>query len=346
MEPEGSGAIARFASRGALFYYVLLLPAFVAEAVFSLSVASSPGGFVALNSPYGPLVADVVQVLPFAFLAASVYAVFTFRPSVLVTLMTLSFLLAVSVANGASLLGVRLDLAVSVILVVASAFLALAGFNFARGLKLSGERRPVIEASGSLVYTAASLLLELAVPLGAAVGLVLVVQAAVAALELQVTSLPQPLSTLASLYLQSRIGLISTTLFVAGATIWIIRQSIEPLILHFTLTPTDAKRELLSEIEPTTKSTRKVARYKPSGGLAWGFLTAAYCTGVAIAIVYFLPRADLSRDLSAILSFKAPPPTRFDVLLENAFQNAITRADILFAQSQDYIREIARLLWG
>lgn len=124
-----------------------------------------------------------------------------------------------------------------------------------------------------------------------------------------------------------------------------MRQFLEPVILHFTLNATDAKKELLAEIEPTTKSVRKIARYRPSRGLAWGLLTVAYCVGLVAALAIFLPRGQFSRDLVASLDLHASP-TAAEVLVEDSIRNALVRVNILYAQSQDYIRQIIQLLWG
>jgi hypothetical protein len=347
--PEGPPApslLSRYAARRALIYYAMVLPAIVAETVFSIAIATTPGDLVTQAGAYGGAVAATVQLLPVAVLAASAYAVFSFRPSLLVTLLVATFFVAVSVANGIAFLGDQLDLGDTVILVVAATFLALAGFNYARGLKLLGGRRPDVRSSGPLGYNLLGIALDSAVPLAAALGLVALVETVVAALGVQAALLPAPLSTLASLYLQTRIGIVFTTLFVAGATIWVLRQFIEPVILHFTLTSDDAKKELLSEIEPTTKSVMKVRRYRPSRGLAWGSLAALYCLGIMVVLALFLPRGEFFQDLAATLNLGAPSPSPAELLLQDSIQNAVLKIDLLFAQSQDYIRTIIRLLWG
>lgn len=343
---ERASFLSRYATKGALIYYALVLPAIILEAVFSVATATTPGGLVAQAAPYGAAVFAATQLLPWAIIMASVYAVFSFRPSALVALLVASFFVAVSVASEVSLFGAPLNLEASVVLVVISTFLALVGFNYARGLKLLGGRRPDVTSSGPLAYGVLGLALESAVPVAAAVALVILVEAVVSALVVQSALLPQPLSTLASLYLKARIGLVFTTLFVAGAMIWVLRQFLEPVILHFTLSGEDARKELLSEIEPTTKSVRKVMRYRPSGGLAWAILAVAYCAGIVAVLAYFLPQGQLSRDLFAGLNLHAPPPNPFELLLQNSMKNTLVRVDILFAQSQDYIREIIQLLWG
>ena len=343
-EPAPATFLSKFATKGALVYYVLVLPALVAELVFSVAVASSSGDLITQAS--SGAVASAVQLLPWALLAASLYAVYSFRPSLLVVMLIASFFLASSIANGVSFLGVQLDLADAVILVIAAAFLALAGFTYGRGLKLLGGRRADITSSGPVGYNALGLALDTAVPVVAAIALVVLVEAVVGDLGIQATRLPSPLSQLATLYLQTRIGLVFTTLFVAGAAIWAMRQFLEPLVLYFTLNAADAKRELLGEIEPTTKAVRKISQYRPTKGLAWGFLTIAYCAGIFAALAIFLPRGQLSRDLLAILNLQAPAPAPAEVLLQSSIQNGIVWVDIHFAQAQDYIREVIRLLWG
>lgn len=344
-EPRPSLA-SRYATKGALIYYALVLPALVAEAVFSIAIVSTPGDLLTQAAPGGSAVAAGVQLLPWALLAASVYAIFSFRPSLLVTLLIASFFVTASVANGIAFLGVQLDLGDTVILVVAATFLALAGFNYSRGVKLLAGRRPDVTSSGPLGYNVLGLALESVFPLAAALALVVLVETVVGDLGAQAAGLPAPLSALASLYLQSRIGVVFTTLFVAGAAIWVMRQFLEPVILHFTLNASDAKKELLAEIEPTTKGVRKIVRYRPSGGLAWGLLTVAYCLGLVAALAIFLPRGQFSRDLVAALDLHAPSPTAVETLLLNSFQNALVKVNILYAHSQDYIREIIQLLWG
>lgn len=344
--PPAPSLLATYANREAMVYYALVLPAIVAELVFSIAIASTPGDLVTQTAPYGAAVAAAVRFLPVALLAASAYSVFSFRPSLLVTLLIASFFVAVSVANGISFLGAQLNLGATVVLVVAAAFLALAGFNYARGLKLLAGRRPEVASSGPLAYNAFGVALELGFPLAVALALVVVVEAVVRDFQAQAVLLPQPLSSLASLYLQTRIGLVFTTLFVAGAAIWVMRQFVEPVILHFTLSASDARKELLAEIEPTTKTVRKAMRYRPSRGLGWGLLAVAYCVGIAFALALFLPREEFYRDLFAALTLKPPSPSPAETLLQTSIQNAVVKADILFAQSQDFIRDMIRLLWG
>lgn len=341
---EPPSFLSKYGTRGALIYYALILPALVGVGIFSTAAASTSGALVA--SSMGDIVAAAVTVLPFALLIVSIYAVITFRPSLLVTFLVISFFIAASVTNGISLLGAQLDLGAMVVLVVVATFLALAGFNYSRGLKLLDGRRANVASSGPLGFNALGVAVDSFVPPAMALILVIVVEAVVGNLGTQATQLPAPLSTLASLYLQTRIGLVFTTLLVAGAVIWILRQFVEPVILHFTLTAADAKKELLSEIEPTTKSVRKIIRYRPSKGLSWGVLMTAYSLAIIAALAYYLPSSQFSRDLLTALNLESPSPSPVELLVQNGMQNALVRINISFAQLQDYIREGITLLWG
>ena len=341
---EKTSRIDGYLTRDAFAYYALVFPALALSIVFSLAIATT--GLVTNATGLGGLVSTLGEALPFVVLLGGAYAVFTFRPSLLVTMLVGTFFVGVSVSNGIQVLGTSLDLPDTVVLVIAATFLALVGFNYARGLKLLAGRRPDVVSSGPPLYNLLGVALESAVPLGAALGLILIVEAIVAALGAQAGSLPQPLSSLAEIYIQTRIGLVFTTLFVAGAVIWVLRQFVEPVVLHFTLTRADAKKELLAEIEPTLKSVRKVSRYRPTRGIPWGALTIAYSSAIAIAIIAFSPGSQTVRDLVSTLTLQPPTPTPTETLLQSAFQDGIVKADILFAQSQDYVRQLIKLLWG
>jgi hypothetical protein len=343
---ETPSTLSKYLTRSALTYYALALPAIIAQLIFSISLASNSGSLVPQVASLGGTVSATILLLPWLFLIVSAYAVFSFRPSTLVTMLAFSFLIVATATSSASFLGAQLDLADLVLLVIAASFLALAGFNYARGAKLLAGRRLDVRSAGPRPYQAMGIGLEIGTPLLAVFVLVALVQAVVGAVNVQAALLPQPLSTLASLYLQSRFGIVFATLFVAGATIWVLRQLLEPALLYFTLTAADAKKELLGEIEPTTKSVKKIARYRPSGGLAWGLLAVVYCGGLIAALALFLPRDQLLRDLLAPLSLKPPPHTSVEVLIQSSIQSGLVRVDIAFAQSQDYIRTIIRLLWG
>jgi hypothetical protein len=339
-------AYSRYASREAVVYYALVAPAIVTQTVFAAALASNPAGLVPQITEYGPLLPFAVQALPLLLLLLSVYAVLSFRPSVLVTLLVASFFVSTSASAQVELLGAPLNLGEAVAVVVLASFMALIGFSYARGLKLLGGRELRAESAGPPVYQALGLLLDFGFPIAASIALVAVVEAAVGAFGVQAARLPEPLSTLATLYVQTRVGLVFTTLLVAGAMIWILRQFVEPAILYFTLTYQDGVKELLSEVAPTTKKVAKLASYRATGGLSWGVLGVFYCIGIAVAVAVFLPPGETLRDLQSVFNLKPPAPSPLELALQRTLQNAVIRADILVQEGQDFARSLINLLWG
>ena len=336
----------KYASKEALVYYGLVAPAILTQTIFSVAIASNPAGLIPQIAQYGALAPLAVQAVPLVLLLLSFYAVVAFRPSFLVTLLVASFFVSTSAAAQVSLGGIPLNLGEAVSIVVLSSFLALIGFSYARGLKLRGGRELRAGSAGPMGFRVLGLLLDFGFPAAASVALVAVVEAAVGAFSAQAAKLPEPLSTLTSLYMQTRIGLVFTTLVVAGAIIWILRQVVEPGILYFTLTRQDGIKELHDEITPTTKKVRKLMSYRATGGLAWGALGVFYCTGVAIAIVMLLPPSEAYRNLEAVFNLRAPAPAPFELGFQRAAQQALIKADILIAQGQDLANTIFHLLWG
>src|SRR5439155_4334849 len=149
-------------------------------------------------------------------------------------------------------------------------------FNYARAAKVLGGRPALVESGGPLGYQVLSTSLELVLPLLAALALAVAVSAIVTTLTLQTKLLPEPLSTLSSLYLESRFGLVFVSIGVAGALIWAMRQVLEPIILYFTLTYEDGVKMALNEVEDIAKKLRRQARVRPASGRSW-FAVSIVC---------------------------------------------------------------------
>src|SRR5437773_1145458 len=206
----------KYVSREAITYYALSLPAIALQLFFSSSVAANQGQFTPQVASFGPGITELVQLLPWGLLALSILAVVRFRPSALVTLLTASFFLAAAALGESGFFGTALGLTGSVSLVILATFMALIGFNYARAAKLLGGRPALVEGKGPLGYQLLSTSLELVLPLLAAVALAVGVSAIVTTLTLHTKLLPEPLSTLSSLYVESRFGLVFVSIGVAG----------------------------------------------------------------------------------------------------------------------------------
>jgi len=335
----------KYASREAIIYYALSLPAIALQLFFSSSVAANPGQFSPQLASFGVGITELVQLLPWVLLALSILAVVRFRPSALVTLLTASFFLAAAALGESGFSGTALGLTGSVSLVILATFMALIGFNYARAAKLLGGRPALVEGQGPLGYQLLSTSLELVLPLLAAVALAVAVSAIVTTLTLQTKLLPEPLSTLSSLYLESRFGLVFVSIGVAGALIWAMRQVLEPIIMYFTLTYEDAVKMALNEVEDIAKKLRRQARVRPAAGWGWLSVSIVCVVSVSFLSLFVVSPQGLWDNLLSIFGLHGVQSGGAGDL-ETTARNFVRIIDSYVVQGQDIIRQIIRLLWG
>ena len=325
----------RYYNRQAIIYYALMLPALVLELVFSAQIVSNPSEIGTAG-----LLLQIVQLVPFIILALSLYAIIKFRPSLLAAFLSVSFFVFVIVV-GLS----QSALVATTSLVVTALFLSLIGFNYARATKILGGRNASIESNGPFSAQILSTALELVLPFLAALIVVFAISGAMAVIRSQAASLPAPLSTLSSLYLDSQIGLVFASILVAGVVIWSMRQVLEPIILHFTITRSDAVSMALEEIDDVVKKARLTAAAKPSSGKVW------ILGGVACALVVFALSIALSgwqgtlNDLVNALK-SHPVRTPVDNAIIEKSRSAVNQIDSAVVFLENLLRTIIRLLWG
>ena len=224
--------------------------------------------------------------------------------------------------------------------------MALIGFNYARAAKVLGGRPALVESGGPLGYQVLSTSLELVLPLLAALALAVAVSAIVTTLTLQTKLLPEPLSTLSSLYLESRFGLVFVSIGVAGALIWAMRQILEPIILYFTLTYEDGVKMALNEVEDIAKKLRRQARVRPASGRSW-FAVSIVCvfSVLSLSLLVVSPEG-LWDNLLSIFGLHGVQGAGTQGDLETAARNLVRTIDSYVVQGQDIIRSVIRLLWG
>jgi hypothetical protein len=336
----------RYTTRQALIYYLLSIPAIVLELVFSLAIASNPQEVLPQVAAYGSTLSLFVQIVPWAVLLLSAYAIVSFRPSTLIVLLTVSFFISATVTTGMNFFGYTIALPQAVSLVIISTFTALVGFSYSRGAKILKGRELRTESGGPVGYQVLSIGVEVVLPLLAALGLVLFVGAVVAAIKAQAALLPQPLSTLSSLYLQSQAGLVFTTILIAGATIWVLRQMVEPIIVYYTINAGDGVKILLSDIDDITKKVWQGSKVSFRGSALWLFLGVF---SIAAALVYLegsLGTQAIYNGLLAILGQQKPATTPFELAFQQSVKDTMIRTDELVLRAEDFIRTIIQLLWG
>ena len=232
-------------------------------------------------------------------------------------------------------------------MVVAATFLALVGFNYARGIKLLDGRRPDVTSSGPLGYNALGVALESAFPLAAALALVVLVDALVG--DLGCPGGAPPGAAL-------RAGLALPPVAHRPRLHDALRRRRRhlghapvPRARHTPLHAERRRREEGAALRDRADDESPSGRSRATGrraGSRWGLLTAAYCAGLIAALALFLPRGQFFRDLLAALDLHAPTPSPAEALVQAPSRALVVRINILYAQSQDYIREVIQVLWG
>jgi hypothetical protein len=322
-----------YSTRQARIYFVLSAPALVLEFVFATGLVLNLGGVAA---SVGGDLALVVGIVPWAVLIVAIFAFLRFRPSLLVATLAFSFFLSAVTGSQAGLLGTQGGFGLTAGLVVIGVFCALIGFSYSRGASLQGGRDLRAESQGPVGFQVLGVSLEFGAPLLITLGVIALVSAIVGAANSEVNVLPQPLSTISSLYLSTRVGLASVVILVAGLAIWTTREFLEPVILYYTLTYDEAIDQALGEVDDVRKSIvreKKVSWIPP--------LAASEIALVAIVVLsaHFLGTGTMVSELKSVLTFHSSSPSSSET-------NLVMRANQLEAQMQYILNTIFRMLWG
>ena len=202
------------------------------------------------------------------------------------------------------------------------------------------------KSSGPIGYQVLSLGIELVLPLLAALGLVLFVSTFFNAMKAQALLLPQPLSTLTSLYLGTIWGFALTTILVAGVTIWVLRQVVEPIVLYYSITSNDAKKLALEEISDITKKLNKESRKSPLG-LRW-IIPAALISLLALGYLEIsLGFGNLSSAFWQAVTFhKVTAASSVEAAFENSANKLVVQIDQTVVQAENFLRALFTFLWG
>ena len=329
----------------ALIYYGLAGVVIVAEFIlYNSYLANSDkvlAGFENIIPPIGFLTTvteTLVAVLPWILILASVFALISLRPSLMVTLLTIFFLVLVSALG-------QVDFYLAGI-VVFSSFSSLIGFNYARAAKVLEGRKMILESKGSLGFRFTGYAFDIGLPIAGALGVMAIVWYVMNSITAQVRILPPPLDSLGILYLQSHVYLITTTLTVAAAAVWVIRELFEPIVLRYTLTKQDARELAFLQIQDSlARVWLDVAKAtKPRSGR---FSLTMYTSllGVLLVILYLGGLSPVNYLLAA-LGLGTLQPTNnelFALQLGNFAARLIDNTVILI---QTIAKFIIRILWG
>ncbi|OLB47454.1 hypothetical protein AUH73_08845 [archaeon 13_1_40CM_4_53_4] len=329
----------------ALIYYALAAPVLISEGVLLTSYLSNLdtvlSSFNALAPPIGPSLAitsTIAQLLPWILMGASVYALFALRPALMVTLLTVFFLLLTSSLG-------QVDFYVAA-LVVVSSFLSLVGFSYARAAKVLLGRKLNLESHGPVIFRLTSLGFDLLLPILGALGVMAVVAYVMGIIRAQVHILPQPLATLGTLYLESHLYLIMTTLTVAGGAVWAMREVLEPIVLRFTLTPDIAREMALDQVNDIYGKILWEAQKKPSRGLSPVVIFSGLLVLLVALLVFFVGPSRSADELLAALGISRIVPSHNELLLGNVAENVVRSIDQYLIVMENILKFIIKLLWG
>ncbi|HZW56990.1 MAG TPA: hypothetical protein VFF30_11935 [Nitrososphaerales archaeon] len=329
--------------RQAIYYYLLCLPAIVAELVFAIAISSSTSAFAQIFGSVGAL---GIEAIPIVVLVLSIYAMIGFRSRILIGLLTISFFVSASVGASTVLFGYALSLPLAAALVVIAAFLVLVSFNYARGAKVLSGRKLKLTSDGPVGYQLLSYAFELGLPLGAALGLVLLTGMVFSALKAQAALLPEPLSTITLLYVSTRMGLVLTTIVLAGATIWVLGQVLGPIILYYSIGPADAKKLALQDEQKLLDKLRKESSANPSSALGYIVPGALFGALVLFFLGALLGPGQLLSDLSQVFFFQRTPGSSSESSFLVRSEGVASTIDNIVLFIQNFLRTLMRMLWG
>lgn len=316
-----------YSSRNMAVYVALSVPAIVIEILLSLSIASSPS---LAGVPFSVL----VQLLPWVVTAGSVFAILTFRSSLLLTLLVLGYFVSavVSQSTSVAVAGATLDPSAGAALVVVSVFLALMAFGFARSAKIQSGKKADLVSRGSLPFQVVGFSLDFGVPAALAVMLVLVTTGIFGVVKGSLQSLPPPLSGIFASGLGSPFAAVFVTLVIAGVTLWTFRELVEPVVMYYSITREDAVKLLQEDLAIVAKPLERSLKRDLRGGA----FTVLVIVGIlALAYVEFGPSA-LASQLPA--AFGAGRPA--------SYPSFTVQTNNMFNELERLIESIIRLLWG
>jgi hypothetical protein len=297
--------------------------------------------FQALVPPFASLAAITTlaaQIVPWVLIAVSLFALFSLRPALMITILTVFYIILTSIIG-------QIDVLLAG-LVVASSFTSLVGFSHARAAKILQRRKPIIESRGPLAFKITSSGFDLLLPIISGLGVMAVVAYVIGAITSEVAVLPEPLATLGALYLASHYYLVLTILTVAGVAVWVLRSMLEPIILRFTLTPDDARELAFQEVRDTYAKIVWESSKRPSRARAPLILFSLLLILAVAVLTLTLGPSESINELMAALGLARVQPSHAELLTNSLAVYFIRLADNLYSLSDALLRFIIRLLWG
>ena len=315
-----------YTNRNIVAYLALSVPALLLQVFFILALLKIP----AISFPgvfhYANL---AIQFAPWIVLAVSIYAVVMFRPSLLLTLLVLSYFISSIFSGSASLSAAGYFLSTGDIaaLVVAASFCSLISFGFSRAARI--EKAPArVHSSGPIAYQSVGVFLEIVFPALVAVGLVLATLRIDGALRAETLLFPSPLNTIFAEFVVSPVIVLIT----AALTLTLVKDLVEPWILYYTINKEDAIKYIEKDVKQM-ETVRGFTGRLASGGMLFSIIAVVIILAV---IVFAFGTKTLLANLGPVF-FMGKPTTEpnFLVSINNGYTQFVNLLNTIF-----------HLLWG
>lgn len=328
----------------AITYYLFAAPAIVAiillagTYLFNLDTVIS-----AANNVIPPLeilretATTIALILPGLAIVSCFYGLLTFRPTSVVATVTVFYLVLTSIIG-------TVDFYYAV-LVVGSCFTTLIGFNFSRAYKIQGHRRVISESQGPRKYQLVTLGFDILLPIGIVLCTIVLIVFMISVIKAQVNILPSPLGTLGTLYLESHLYLMLTTLTVAGAMVWILRQFFEPVLLRVTLTRQDAHQYALWELQSDMRRDYWHSVWRPRSGMRSLRLRMVILGSLIIIVILLIGPAGPS-ELLKIFGMASPGRDSFGYTINYNTKLVVRTFDHAVFWFEGILKILFKILWG
>ncbi len=332
----------------ALWYYALASPVIIIEILLlSISISHSNPILASVQPPQYTVWLEVwlvsaflqlVSLAPWILIAASLYALFSARPSTLIILQTVLLLFVASTVGQ-----VDFFVAASVVL---SSFTTLVGFNYLRAARVLSGRALDSESRGPPLLRAVTFGFDFILPVSAALGTMAIVALVMSLVTAQVKILPEPLATLGGLYLESNLYLILTTITVAGGVVWAMRELVEPVVMRYTMSRADAEEMAFSQITDIARKVWSQSRKKSSTARSSLYLSLAAASLILLILIFSQGPGPIFNDFLSTVGVIRNSASRPEVLAENSAKNIVKQIDHWAATLESIARFIIKLLWG
>jgi hypothetical protein len=229
-------------------------------------------------------------------------------------------------------------------------FSLMISFNFGRAAKTSFGQNPIVSSKGPLHLKILSNSLNGILPVSAVVIMVIISSLILNLAKTEILNLPYPLSELSFLYIQTRIGFVFSAILTAGIILWVIKEVLEPIILHYSLNRNNAKQLISEEFSELKNNLEKRFLKFQLGNIPILKKPSLALLLINISILVIIlglygPTPDNILSRSQPLEDIIPNGFESEVLI-NSFSELANNADSMILRLENLIRYLSSLLWG